>query len=139
VFGKRAPTLLTSEMVGLLRPGAVVVDLAADQGGNCAATQADEIVTVGGVTVIGTLNLPALLPSDASRLYANNLVNLFRYLSPDAGPRPDASDPIVAAVCVTRGGQIVNETLRAAGPAASATASAAMRTTADATEAGATR
>lgn len=113
VFGKRAPILLTAEMVRHLRPGSVVIDLAADQGGNCALTRSGETVMEDGITIVGALNVPALLPVDASRLYANNLVSLFRYLYPDPGTQPESTDVIASAVCVTRRGAIVNEALRA--------------------------
>ncbi len=114
VAGKRAPVLVTADMVRMLRPGAVIVDLAADQGGNCELTQAGREIEQGGVVVIGAGNLPSLVPADASQLYAHNLVNLFRYLYPTKGAAPDASDEILSAVCVTREGQIVNATVRAA-------------------------
>src|SRR5690349_19994255 len=80
VFGKRPPLLITEEMVKLLRPGSVIVDLAAEQGGNCALTQARQTVEREGVAIIGPVNLPATLPADASQLYARNVVNLFRHL-----------------------------------------------------------
>ncbi len=114
VFGKRAPVLITAEMVEQMRAGAVIVDLAADQGGNCALTEPDREVTHGGVLVVGAGNLPALVPADASQLYARNVVNLFRYLHPAHGTPPDASDDIVRAACVTRDGAIVSEMVRAA-------------------------
>lgn len=112
VFGKRAPILLTAEMVGLLRPGAVVVDLAAEQGGNCALTRPEETVVAQGVTVLGPLNVPALLPMDASALYAHNVASLLRYLFPQGQQPPSTTDEIVAAACVTRGGEIVNEQVK---------------------------
>jgi NAD(P) transhydrogenase subunit alpha len=114
VAGKHAPVLVTAEMLRLLRPGAVVVDLAADQGGNCELTQAGCETEQGGVVVIGAGNLPALVPADASQLYAHNLVNLVRYLYPAKGSPPDTTDEIVRAACVTRDGQIVNAAVRAA-------------------------
>ncbi len=85
VFGKRAPALITAEMVEQMRAGAVIVDLAADQGGNCVLTAPDREVEHGGVLVVGAGNLPALVPADASQLYARNVVNLFRYLYPAHG------------------------------------------------------
>jgi NAD(P) transhydrogenase subunit alpha len=112
VFGKRAPVLLTAEMVALLRPGSVIVDLAAEQGGNCALTQAGRTIEHEGVTIVGTTNLPALLPVDASQLYAHNVVNLVRYLYPPAGDRPDATDELVQGVCITRDGEIVHPLLQ---------------------------
>jgi NAD(P) transhydrogenase subunit alpha len=119
VFGKRAPVLITADMLALLKPGAVVVDLAAEQGGNCEATRQNEVVEVHGVTVIGAVNLPATLPVDASQLYAHNVVALFQYLYPAAGAPPGNADEIERAVCVTRDGEVVNELARAALQAAS--------------------
>lgn len=113
VFGKRAPVLITASMVGALRPGSVIVDLAAEQGGNCALTQAGQTIEHAGVTIVGTTNLPALLPVDASQLYAHNIVNLLRYLYPATGPQPADDDELVQGVCVTRGGQIVHPLLQA--------------------------
>lgn len=114
VFGKRAPLLMTAEMVERMRPGAVIVDLAADQGGNCALTQSGQETDHGGVRIIGAGNVPALVAADASRLYAHTMVSLFRYLYPARGTPPDQSDEIVRAACVTRDGQIVNEAVREA-------------------------
>lgn len=112
VFGKRAPVLLSAEMVALLRPGSVIVDLAAEQGGNCALTQAGRIIHHEGVTIVGTTNLPALLPTDASQLYAHNIVNLVRYLYPPAADQPGETDELVQGVCVTRAGKIVHPLLQ---------------------------
>jgi NAD(P) transhydrogenase subunit alpha len=112
VFGKRAPLLLTTEMAQLLRPGSVIVDLAAEQGGNCALTQAGKTVEYNGITILGPLNLPATLPVDASQLYAHTVVNLFRYLFPPTGTPTDSSDELVKGACVTRNGQVVNELLQ---------------------------
>ncbi len=112
VFGKRAPVLITAEMVRSLRPGSVIVDLAAEQGGNCELTQADQIITHEGITIIGATNLPAMLPIDASQLYARNVVNLFRYLYPITGPQPDSSDDLVKGACVTRNGEVIHELLQ---------------------------
>ena len=111
VFGKRAPLLITAEMVKSLRPGSVIVDLAAEQGGNCELTQAGQAVEYEGVTIIGAANVPAMLPVDASLLYARNVVNLFRYLYP-AGPWPDSADELARGACVTREGEIVHELLK---------------------------
>lgn len=112
VFGKRAPLLITTEMVQLLRPGSVIVDLAAEQGGNCALTQAGKTIEYNGVSILGPLNLPATLPADASQLYAHTIVNLFRYLYPATGTPPDSTDELVKGACVTRNGQVVNEMLQ---------------------------
>jgi NAD(P) transhydrogenase subunit alpha len=112
VFGKRAPLLITADMVQHLRPSAVIVDLAAEQGGNCELTQAGQTIEHGGVTIIGATNVPAMLPIDASQLYAHNIVNLFRYLYPASGTPPDRSDELVKGVCVTRDGEVVHELLQ---------------------------
>ncbi|HEV2582404.1 MAG TPA: Re/Si-specific NAD(P)(+) transhydrogenase subunit alpha [Ktedonobacteraceae bacterium] len=112
VFGKRAPLLITTEMVKSLRPGSVIVDLAAEQGGNCELTQAGQIIKYEGITVVGVTNVPAMLPIDASQLYARNVVNLFRYLYPASGVQPDSADELVKGVCVTRSGAIVHELLQ---------------------------
>ncbi|HEU5370115.1 MAG TPA: hypothetical protein VFU69_16710, partial [Ktedonobacterales bacterium] len=108
VFGKRAPLLITAEMLKLLRPGAVIVDLAAEQGGNCELTQPGRTIEHESVTIVGATNVPAMLPSDASQLYARNVFNLFRYLYPSAEAQPDSTDELVKGACVTRGGEIVH-------------------------------
>lgn len=112
VFGKRAPLLITAEMVKSLRPGSVIVDLAAEQGGNCELTQESQTIEREGVTIVGATNLPAMLPVDASLLYAHNVVNLFRYLYPPTGAPPDGTDELVKGVCVTRNGDIVHGLLQ---------------------------
>ncbi len=116
VFGKRAPLLITAEMVKSLRPGSVIVDLAAEQGGNCELTQAGQTVEHEGVTIVGATNIPALLPIDASQLYAHNVINLFNYLYPAAGTPPDNTDELVRGACVTRDGAIVHELLQERSP-----------------------
>jgi len=112
VFGKKAPLLVTADMVGRMRPGTVLVDLAAEQGGNCELTRAGETVTHRGVAIIGAVNLPATVPADASALYARNCFNLLRHLYPKPGAQPDPADDIVKGACLTRGGEAVNETVR---------------------------
>jgi NAD(P) transhydrogenase subunit alpha len=109
VFGKRAPVLITKEMVGLCRPGSVIVDLAAEQGGNCALTRAGKIVESRGVRIIGALNLPALLPGDASLMYAKNVSNLFAALFPKGSTTPNFEDEVTTGTCIIRAGEIVNE------------------------------
>ena len=112
VFGKKAPLLVTKEMAGELRPGAVFVDLAAEQGGNCELTRAGETIVHGGVSIIGAVNLPATVPADASALYARNCFNLLRHLYPKPGAQPDPADEIVKGACLIRDGEVVNETVR---------------------------
>ncbi len=83
VPGRRAPLLVTEEAVQAMRPGSVIVDLAAETGGNCALTVPGEIVERHGVTIVGTTNLPATMPYDASRLYARNIFTLLQHLMKD--------------------------------------------------------
>ena len=114
VFGKRAPVLITEEMVRSMHPGSVIVDLAAEQGGNCALTEAGKEVEHHGVLIIGALNLPSTAPTDASQLYSRNLINLFRHLYPKADASPDFADEIVKGACITRNGEVVHEGVRTA-------------------------
>jgi NAD(P) transhydrogenase subunit alpha len=114
VFGKRAPLLITADMVKMLRPGSIIVDLAAEQGGNCELTQAGKTIVEHGVKILGVVNLPATMPLDASQLYAKNVQNLFKLLYPKADSQPDFNDEIVKGCCVTRGGEIVNEAIKKA-------------------------
>jgi len=109
VFGKKAPLLITAEMVKLMAPGSVIIDLAAEQGGNCALTEAGKVVESDGVSVIGAVNLPAMVPTDASQMYGKNVVNLFQYLYKKGTEGPDFADDIPKGCCITRGGEIVNE------------------------------
>jgi NAD(P) transhydrogenase subunit alpha len=114
VFGKRAPVLITSAMVRLMRPGSVIVDLAAEQGGNCEATRAGETVVVEGVAIIGAVNLPALLPHDASTMYARNLQSLIQTLFPKGAAAANFEDEIAIGACITRDGAITNAAVREA-------------------------
>ncbi|MER3523206.1 MAG: NAD(P)(+) transhydrogenase (Re/Si-specific) subunit alpha [Ignavibacteria bacterium] len=114
VFGKRAPILLTTDMVSLMRRGSVIVDLAAEQGGNCELTEAGTTVTHNGVTIIGAVNLPATIPYHASQMYAKNIVTLVQHLYPKGNPQPDFNDEIVKGCCITHNGEITNDALRTA-------------------------
>lgn len=114
VFGKKAPVLITEAMLREMRPGSVIVDLAAEQGGNCEVTKAGETVERHGVSVIGPVNLAASVPVDASRMYSKNVTTLFRHLFPKAGTAPDFNDEIVRGCCITRDGAIVNEQVKTA-------------------------
>jgi NAD(P) transhydrogenase subunit alpha len=116
VFGKRAPLLITAEMVRAMKPGAVVVDLAAEQGGNCAFTQAGATVEKHGVTVIGAVNLPSDLPVDASLLYSKNITNLFFTVFPKSATTPNFEDEVVRGACITHEGNIMNDSLQTALP-----------------------
>lgn len=114
VFGKKAPVLITEEMVRRMRPGSVIVDLAVRQGGNCALSRPRETVERFGVTLVGAWNLAAGLPVHASQMYGRNVMNLFLHLYAKGNKEPDVSDEIARSCCVTRAGQIVLEPVRRA-------------------------
>ncbi len=109
VPGRRAPLLVTAEMVKGMRPGSVIVDLAADTGGNVEVTQPGKEIGVGGVTVIGTRNVPSTMPLTTSQLFARNVANLLLHLVKNAVLALDFDDEITKGACVTHGGEIVNE------------------------------
>jgi NAD(P) transhydrogenase subunit alpha len=112
--GRPAPVLVTAEMVAAMKPGAVIVDLAASQGGNCPLTKADEVVrTANGVAIAGFSNLPARLAADSSALYAKNLLNLLPLLADKESKAfaPHWDDEIVQGALVTRDGKIVHPSL----------------------------
>lgn len=108
VPGRRAPLLVTAEMVRGMRRGSVIVDLAAETGGNCEVTRPGQIVQVDGVVVDGTTNVPSLIPIHASQLYARNVTNLLLHLTADGQVRIDLEDEITRACCVTHRGEIVS-------------------------------
>src|SRR6185503_11289160 len=114
VPGRPAPKLLSEEMVTAMQPGSVVVDLAAETGGNCALTEPGQVVERNGVTIDGTLNLPSEMPFHASLLYANNVANLLLHLAPGGELNLDFEDEITAGDCVTHDGQIINERVKEA-------------------------
>ena len=105
--GRDAPRLITAEMVESMRPGAVIVDLAAESGGNCELTRPGETVQVGMVSIIGPVNLPATVPFHASQMFSKNVVALVTHLSKDATLVIDPSDEITGPMIVVRDGQVV--------------------------------
>ena len=107
--GRRAPLLVTAEMVKGMRPGSVIVDLAAESGGNVELTKAGEDVYVAGVLIMGTLNVPSTMPLHASQLYARNVANLLLHLVKDGAVNLDFADEITKGSCVTHAGEIVSE------------------------------
>lgn len=109
VPGRKAPTLLTRAMVEVMKPGSVVVDIAAAQGGNCELTRADEEVDHNGVLVLGPANLPATVAHDASLLYSRNLLALLMLLLRDGQLAVREDDEVVRGTLLTHGGKIVNE------------------------------
>jgi len=107
--GRRPPLLVPADMVKGMRPGSVIVDLAAETGGNVELTKAGEDVEIGGVTIIGARNVPSTMPLHASQLYARNVANLLLHLVKDGAINLDFADEITKGACVTHGGEIVNE------------------------------
>ena len=112
VPGARAPLLIPAEVVAGMKPGAVIVDLAAATGGNCALTKADETVVAHGVTILGPTNLPAAAAHDASRVYARNLATLLLHLVKDGKLQLDLEDEITRGALLTHEGQVVNPAVR---------------------------
>jgi H+-translocating NAD(P) transhydrogenase subunit alpha len=108
VPGKPAPTLVTQEMVERMRPGSVLVDLAAAEGGNCALTDGDRTVEHRGVRVIGAPNLPSTVPGEASTFYARNVYELLGLLHDDGSVAVDPDDDIVASALLVRDGDVVH-------------------------------
>ena len=108
VPGKRAPILISRDIFENLRPGSVVVDLAAEKGGNCSLTKPGEQRVVDGVTVIGPINLPSQVPLHASQMYSKNITTFLRFLLQDGGLNVDTSDEIIQGSLVAHGGRLVN-------------------------------
>ena len=102
VPGRAAPRLIPAAAVERMHPGSVIVDLAAETGGNCELTVSGEIVERHGVTLVGLTNLPSLMATDASRLYARNVTALLQHLAPEGELALDFDDEITAGACVTR-------------------------------------
>ncbi len=109
VPGRQAPLLVTADMVKGMRPGSVIVDLAAESGGNVELTQAGQDVDVDGVAIMGTRNVPSTMPLHASQLYARNVANLLLHLVKDGAIKLDFDDEITKGSCVTHDGEIVSE------------------------------
>ena len=109
VPGRKAPILLTREMVHVMRAGSVIVDLAAERGGNCEATTPGATIVENGVTVIGPINLPASVPNHSSHMYARNIVTFLKNMMTKEGTlKIDVNDEITRDTLVTRDGEVVN-------------------------------
>jgi NAD(P) transhydrogenase subunit alpha len=113
VPGKKAPVLVSAAMTARMKPGAVIVDMAAEQGGNVEGSKAGETVDVNGVRILGPVNLPATLSQHASQLFAKNIQALLALLSKDGKLHLDFADDIVKSACVAHGGVVVNERVKA--------------------------
>ena len=110
--GKKSPILVTKEMVAGMAPGSLLVDLAAERGGNCELTQGGEKINVNGVTIIGWYNLASTVPYNASQMYARNLVAFLLLMVKDGKLNIDTKDEIIRETLLTQGGEVVNARLR---------------------------
>ncbi|MEM7165320.1 MAG: Re/Si-specific NAD(P)(+) transhydrogenase subunit alpha [Planctomycetota bacterium] len=110
--GRKAPILVTSEMVHAMEPGSVVVDIAAERGGNCELTKAGEVVDVNGVQIVGPLNLPSQIPYHASQMYARNITTFLNHMVKEGELTLDLEDEVVTATLVTNGGDVVHPMIR---------------------------
>jgi H+-translocating NAD(P) transhydrogenase subunit alpha len=106
VPGRPAPRLITAQMVQGMKPGSVIVDLAAETGGNCALTKAGETVEAHGVRIVGPVNLPATIPQHASQMFSRNVSTFVLRFLKEGAFAPDLSDEIAGPMCVTHGGQV---------------------------------
>jgi H+-translocating NAD(P) transhydrogenase subunit alpha len=110
--GKKSPVLVTEDMVKGMAPGSVILDLAAERGGNCEITERGQTVVKHGVTIIGAINLATGIPYHASQMYAKNITNFLMHLIKDQKLNLNLADEIVRETLVTRGGEIVNSRVR---------------------------
>ena len=107
VPGKRAPVILTEAMIASMKPGSVIVDLAAESGGNCVLTRAGETITTpNGVTLLGPTNLPATMPLHASQMFSRNVLTLLQHLTKDGRVVIDLNDEITGPMCLAHAGQV---------------------------------
>jgi NAD(P) transhydrogenase subunit alpha len=114
VPGRRAPLLINEAAVKGMKPGSVIVDLAAETGGNCALTEAGKVVVKYGVTIVGTTNLPSTMPFDASTLYSRNVFTLLQLIAKDGPLVLDMNDEIVKGTTLVKDGEIVHEPTKSA-------------------------
>jgi len=110
--GKTSPVLITADMVKGMAPGSVIVDLAAERGGNCELTKTGQTVKEHGVTIIGAINLASSVPYHASQMYARNLTNYLTYMVKDGKPQMNQQDEIIRETMITSGGEVVNARVR---------------------------
>lgn len=120
VPGRRAPVLVTEDAVKLMKPGSVIVDLAAESGGNCELTEAGQTVIRHDVKILGPLNVPSTMAEHASQLYARNIESLLGLMVSDGQLSLDFDDEVIAGACITRGGEIVHEGAKQAAGATAA-------------------
>ena len=111
--GKRAPLLITADMVRSMKPGSIIVDLAAETGGNCELTEPGKTIDTDGVTIVGETNLPSTLSYHASQLYSRNVASLLGLLVKDGAFQPDWNDEIVKGSVITRDGEVLHPAAKA--------------------------
>lgn len=112
VPGKKAPVLIPEETVRRMRAGSVIVDLAAEGGGNCALTRAGEKVSVGGVTILGPVNVPSMMATHASQMFARNVTSFLRHAAKEGTINLETDDSIVRDPVITQGGEVVHPKVR---------------------------
>lgn len=112
--GKKAPVLITEAMVKAMKPGSVIVDLAAEQGGNCELAESGKTVVKHGVTIIGQLDLPSHVAVHASQMWSRNMEKLLFHVTKDGVPKADDKDEIIVGCTITKGGEVVQERVREA-------------------------
>jgi len=114
VPGRKAPVLITADMVAAMNPGSVIVDLAAERGGNCELTRTGETVMAHGVTIIGRVNVPGMVPFHASQMYSSNITAFFTHLVKDGRLQLDLQDEITRETLVAQGGEVTHPGVREA-------------------------
>lgn len=114
VAGKKAPVLITEEQVKLMKLGSVIVDMAVEQGGNCALSELDNTVVKHGVTIVGKGNLPSTLAQNASELYAKNIYNFLTHLATKDGMKWELEEEITKGTLITHQGKIIHPSLQIA-------------------------
>jgi NAD(P) transhydrogenase subunit alpha len=113
VPGRKAPILITRDMVARMAPGSLIVDIAAERGGNCELTRPGEtVMAASGVSIMGPLNLPSTIPYHASQMYAKNIATFLKYLIKDGKLALDREDEIVRETLVTHAGEVVHPKVR---------------------------
>ena len=110
--GKKAPVLVTEEMVKNMRHGSVILDMAVEFGGNCEVSEKDNVVTKHGITIIGESNLPSLVPTHASEMYSKNILNLLNHISKEGNVELDLEDEIVQGALITHNKEVVNPRIK---------------------------
>ena len=111
-IGNKSPVLITEGMVRQMNNGSIIVDLAAEEGGNCELTEAGKNIVKYGILICGPVNLPATLPTDASQMYSRNITNFLKYVYKSKDMALDFEDEIIKSTCITYGGEIVNEMVK---------------------------